>query len=103
MSHHSPTFSHSTDPLDADDRLNIISKKLDITQCNNHEKVLYAFERLEGATSNWWDAYTAAHADANNITWQEFHNSFHAHHIHSSIMKLKKEVLSLTQSHMSIN
>ena len=31
MSHHPPTYSHSVDPLDADDWLKIISKKLDIT------------------------------------------------------------------------
>jgi 4-hydroxy-3-methylbut-2-enyl diphosphate reductase IspH len=47
---------------------------------------------------DWWDAYTAAHADANNITLQEFQENFRAHHIPSGIMKLKKkEFLSLTQ------
>jgi hypothetical protein len=61
MSHHPPTFSHADDPLDADDWLKVIGKKLDITQCNDREKVLYASGRLEGATSNWWDAFTATH------------------------------------------
>jgi hypothetical protein len=49
---------------------------------------MYASGRLEEVASNWWDAYTAAHADANNITWQEFCSSFHFHHIPSGIMKL---------------
>jgi hypothetical protein len=31
MSHHPPAFSHSVDPLDADDWLKVIGKKLDIT------------------------------------------------------------------------
>jgi hypothetical protein len=31
MSHHPPTFSHAIDPLDADDWLKVIGKKLDIT------------------------------------------------------------------------
>jgi membrane protease subunit (stomatin/prohibitin family) len=31
MSHHPPTFSHAVDPLDADDWLKVIGKKLDIT------------------------------------------------------------------------
>jgi hypothetical protein len=31
MSHHAPTYSHSVDPLDADDWLNTINKKLNIT------------------------------------------------------------------------
>jgi hypothetical protein len=42
MSHHPPTFSHAVDPLDADDWLKVIGKKLDITQCNDREKVLNA-------------------------------------------------------------
>jgi hypothetical protein len=61
MSHHPPTFSHAVDPLDADDCLKVIGKKLDITQCNDREKVLYASGRLEGSASDWWDAFTAAH------------------------------------------
>jgi hypothetical protein len=33
---------------------------------------LYASRRLEGAASDWWDAFTVAHANADAITWQEF-------------------------------
>jgi hypothetical protein len=72
MSHHPPTFSHLVDPLDDDDWLKVIGKKLDITQCNAREKVLYASRRLEGAASDWWDAFAAAHTNAYTITWQEF-------------------------------
>jgi hypothetical protein len=35
MSHHPPTFYHAVDPLDADDWLEVIRKKLDITQCDD--------------------------------------------------------------------
>jgi hypothetical protein len=88
--------------LDADDWLKVIGKKSDITQCNDREKVLYASERLEGVASDWWDAFTTAHANADAITWQEFQENFRAHHIPSRIMKLKKkEFLSLTQGGMS--
>jgi hypothetical protein len=31
MSHHPPAFSHAVDPLDVDDWLKVIGKKLDIT------------------------------------------------------------------------
>jgi hypothetical protein len=104
MSHHPPTFSHAVDPLDADDWLKVIGKKLDITQCNDREKVLYASGRLEGAASDWWDAFTAAHPNADTITWQEFQANFRAHHIPSGIMKLKKkEFISLTQGNMSVS
>jgi hypothetical protein len=103
MSHHLPTFSYVVDPLDVDDWLKVIGKKLDITQCNDQEKVLYASERLKSATSDWWDAFTVAHANADAITWQEFQVNFHAHHIPSGIMKLKKkEFLSLIQGNMFV-
>jgi hypothetical protein len=65
---------------------------------------LYASGRLEGSTSDWWDAFTAAHTNVDAITWQEFQVNFRAHHIPSGIMKLKqKEFLSLTQGNMTIS
>ena len=104
MSHRPPTFSHSTDPLDADDWLKIVTKKLEMTQCNDREMVLYAAGRLEGLAADWWDAYTAAHTAANTITWQEFRDSFRAHHIPSGVMKLKqREFLALKQGNMTVN
>ena len=103
MSHHPPTYSHSSDPLDADDWLKTINKKLDIAQCNDREKVLYASGRLEGAASDWWDSFVAAHANANAITWDEFRTAFRSHHIPAGVMKLKlKEFLSLEQGTMSV-
>jgi hypothetical protein len=104
MSHHLPAFSHAVDPLVADDWLKVIGKKLDITKCNDREKFLYASGRLEGAASDWWDAFTATHANADAITWQEFQMNFRAHHITLGLMKLKKkEFLSLTQGNMSVS
>jgi hypothetical protein len=91
MSHHPLAFSHLVDPLDADDWLKVIEKKLDITQCNDREKVLYASERLKGTAPDWCVAFTAAHADAYAITWQEFQENFHAHHIPLGITKLEKK------------
>jgi hypothetical protein len=37
-----PTFSHVVEPMDADDWLKSIEKKLQVVQCNNREKVLLA-------------------------------------------------------------
>jgi hypothetical protein len=48
MKGHPPVFTHSTDPLDADDWLRTVEKKLDIAQCNDMEKVLYASGQLQG-------------------------------------------------------
>ncbi|MCL1415431.1 hypothetical protein M3J43_25855, partial [Escherichia coli] len=66
--HHPPTFSHVVDPLDVDDWLKVIEKKLDIAQCNDLEEVLYASRRLEGSATDWWDVFTAAHPNADTIT-----------------------------------
>jgi hypothetical protein len=64
---------------------------------------LYASGRLKGFTSVWWDAFTAAHPNADTITWPEFQVNFCAHHIPSGIMKLKKEFLSHTQGNMTVS
>jgi hypothetical protein len=46
MSHKPPTFSSSPDPLHADDWLKSVEKMLNIAQCSDREKVLYASGRL---------------------------------------------------------
>ena len=91
MSHKPRTFSHSPDPLQADDWIKTVEKMLNIVQCTDREKVLYASGRLEGTALYWWDAYTAAHADPNTITWQEFRSKFREQHIRKGLMKLKKQ------------
>jgi hypothetical protein len=53
MSHRPPTYSHLTDPLDADDWLKTVTKKLEMTQCIGREMVLYAAGRLEGLATDW--------------------------------------------------
>jgi hypothetical protein len=91
MSHKPPSFSHSSNPLQADDWIKTVEKMLNIVQCTDREKVLYASGRLEGTTADWWDAYTAAHDTPNTITWQEFRNKFREHHIPKGLMKLEKQ------------
>jgi hypothetical protein len=78
--------------LEADEWLKTVEKMLTITQCADREKVLYASGPLQGTASAWWDAYVAAHATPNAITWQEFTTSFRSYHIPASLMKLKKKV-----------
>jgi hypothetical protein len=43
-----PTFSYAMDPMDADDWLKSVEKKLQVVQCNNPEKVLLASHQLYG-------------------------------------------------------
>jgi hypothetical protein len=104
MSHKPPTFVSSPDPLDADDWLKSIEKMLNIAQCSNREKVLYASGRLTGPAADWWDSYVAAHDAADTITWAEFTTQFRNYHIPAELMKIKKkEFLSLKQGNMFVS
>jgi hypothetical protein len=58
MSHKPPTFASSPDPLHADDWLKSVEKMLNIAQCSDQEKVLYAFGRPTRPAADWWDSYT---------------------------------------------
>jgi hypothetical protein len=62
-----PHISHSVEPMDADDCLKIVEKKLQLVQCNNREKVLLASHKILGPAVDWWDAYVEAHEEPNII------------------------------------
>ncbi|WVZ73577.1 hypothetical protein U9M48_021865, partial [Paspalum notatum var. saurae] len=80
---HPPTFSHATEPLQADDWLRAVERQLDIAQCNDRERVLYGSGQLRGAA----------------LDWENFRN----HHVPAGLMKMKKkEFLSLKQGSMSV-
>ena len=51
------TFSHTSEPLEADDWLRAVERQLDIAQCVDHEKVLFVFGQLQGAAQDWWESY----------------------------------------------
>ena len=46
MKGHPPLFTHASDPMEADDWLRAVEKQLNIAQCNDLEKVLYASGQL---------------------------------------------------------
>ena len=46
MQGHPPVFSHAADPLEADDWLRAVEKQLNIAQCDDQQKVLYASGQL---------------------------------------------------------
>jgi hypothetical protein len=99
-----PSFSHSIEPMDVDDWLKTIEKKLHVVQCNNREKVLFASHQLEGPAADWWDAYVEAHEKPESINWQEFKNRFRSHHVPLGVMKLKKkEFKDLKQGSMTVS
>nr|ABA98022.1 retrotransposon protein, putative, Ty3-gypsy subclass [Oryza sativa Japonica Group] len=54
-----PTFSSTTNPMEANDWLHAIEKKLNLLQCNDQEKVAFATHQLQGPASAWWDNHMA--------------------------------------------
>jgi hypothetical protein len=99
-----PTFSHVVEPMDANDWLRSVEKKLQVVQCNIREKVLLASHQLSGRTTDWWDTYVEAHEEPESINWSEFRAAFRAHHIPQGVIKLKKkEFQDLKQGSMSVN
>jgi hypothetical protein len=61
------TFSHAVEPMDADDWLKSVEKKLQVVQHKNREKVLLASHHVSGHAADWWDAYMEAHEETESI------------------------------------
>jgi hypothetical protein len=85
-----PTFSSTTNPMEANDWLRAIEKKLNLLQCNDPEKVAFATYQLQGPASAWWDNYVVTRPDATEVTWTEFCQSFRKAQIPEGIMAQKK-------------
>ena len=85
-----PTFSHTDRPLEADDWLRDIERKLIVAQCSDREKVLYAPHYLTGEAASWWENFLLMHPNENDIAWEDFKEGFRGAHIPRSIMKIKK-------------
>jgi hypothetical protein len=99
-----PTFSHYVEPMDADDWLKTVERKLQVVQCNNQEKVLLASHLLIGHAADWWDAYVEAHEEPDTINWNEFKMAFRSHHVPQGVIKLKKkEFQDLKQGSMMVS
>jgi hypothetical protein len=78
------------EPIDDDDWLKFVEKKLRVVQCNNREKVLLASHQLSALVADWWDTYVEAHEEPESINWPEFRATFHAHHVPQGVIKLKE-------------
>jgi hypothetical protein len=79
------------EPMDADDWLKTIEKKLEVVQSNNRERVLLASHQLTGPVADSWDAYVEAREEPNTINWNEFKMTFRSHHVPQGVIKLKKK------------
>jgi hypothetical protein len=98
-----PTFARSSNPLEADDWLRVIERKLEPFECQDRDKVLLAAHQLTGTALAWWENYCAAAEDGTTITWNEFVKKFRRYHIPAATMKRKAdEFRALQQGSMSV-
>nr|CAH67149.1 OSIGBa0122F23.6 [Oryza sativa] len=98
-----PTFSSTTNPVEAGDWLHAVEKKLDLIQCTEQEKVSFASHQLHGPAAEWWDHFRQGRAAGEPITWQEFTAAFKKTHIPSGVVALKKrEFRALNQGSRSV-
>nr|CAH66135.1 H0622G10.4 [Oryza sativa] len=85
-----PTFSSTTNPVEAGVWLYAIEKKLELLQCTDQEKVVFASHQLQGPASEWWDHFRMNRAEGQPITWAEFTEGFKKTHIPVGVVALKK-------------
>jgi hypothetical protein len=98
------TFSQAKDPMEAEDWLKGVEKKLVIAQCTDRKKVVFAAHQLFGTTANWWETYYNTHANVDSIMWDKFKAHFRNHYVPRGTMKLKKkEPADLKQGSMTVN
>nr|CAE05323.2 OSJNBa0056L23.21 [Oryza sativa Japonica Group] len=98
-----PTFSSTTNPVEAGDWLHAIEKKLELLQCTDQEKVVFASHQLQGPASEWWDHFRMNRAEGQPITWVEFTEAFKKTHIPTGVVSLKKrEFRALKQKDQTV-
>nr|CAE02837.3 OSJNBa0014F04.3 [Oryza sativa Japonica Group] len=95
-----PTFSSTTNPMEAKDWFHAIEKKLNLLQCNDHEKVAFA---TRGPASAWWDNHMATHLPGTEVTWAEFCRSFRKAQVPDGVVAQKKrEFRALHQGNRTV-
>ena len=67
-----PSFSQAIDPLDADDWLRTMEKKLEVSRTNEGDRVPFVTHYLEGAAAIWWENEKGMGTAEEEITWSRF-------------------------------
>ena len=69
---------------------------MDIAQCDDRERVLYAAGQLRGAALDWRESHWVQDREA--LTWLQFREQFRSHNVPAGVMKMKQnEFLALKQ------
>src|SRR5699024_6015835 len=88
-----PTFAGSSNPLDTDDWLRTVKRKLEAIGCPENQRVHLAAHQLSGMALSWWDTFSTTVRDA---TWVEFEAAFREHHVPQGIYGRTSQVIGPT-------
>src|SRR3954470_14028914 len=86
-----PVFRCSSKPLEADDWLRSIERKLDTTHVAPNDQVIFATYFMGGDALQWCENYVAMQPVGHIVTWQEFRDAFRGYHLLEELMERKKE------------
>src|SRR5438876_3544672 len=100
---HPPIFAKADDPLEADSWIHLMESKFELITCTEEQKALFAAHQLRGPAASWWATHLAMQPTGHRVLWTEFSEAFKAHHIPSSVMKIKlREFLALKQGSKTV-
>ncbi|XP_066167819.1 uncharacterized protein [Oryza sativa Japonica Group] len=86
-----PTFATAEEPMDAEDWLRIIEKKITLVRVREADKVIFAANQLDGPAGDRWDTYKEAREeDAGEPNWEEFTTAFLDNFVPAAVMRMKK-------------
>ncbi|GJM87730.1 hypothetical protein PR202_ga03715 [Eleusine coracana subsp. coracana] len=93
-----PTFSSTTEPMEAENFLRMLESKFGLLNCTPVQKTLFAAQQLHGAAGAWWANHVASVGTDRQITWDEFKDAFRAHYIPAGLVRRKaREFAALKQ------
>ena len=99
-----PTFEATAEPMEVEDWLRDIERKLTLSRCNEAEKVNFATHQLKGTVAEWWENYRATHVSPNDINWEEFAEAFRTSRVPEGIIDMKRqEFTKLKQGKMTVS
>src|SRR5436190_180613 len=75
-----------------------MESKFELLTCSEEQKTLFAAHQLRGPAASWWETFLAMQPAGHRVPWTEFRAAFKAHHIPSSVAKIKiRDFITLKQ------